>query len=47
MMTTRLTMIGFVLLLLVMILTILFVAYWHQVTGTNIMPLLAPITQSC
>ena len=48
MLTNRLTLIGLVALLLVMILTVLFMAYWQHVTGTHIMPLLAPdITQGC
>ncbi|HKV01918.1 MAG TPA: hypothetical protein VJQ26_07325 [Ktedonobacteraceae bacterium] len=41
MVTVRQAWVGLVLLLLVVMLIVIFMAYWHQVTGTNIMPLLA------
>jgi len=51
MITARQTWVGFLILLLVMLLVVVFAVYWHHVTGVNYLHLLAdgdvPTPQGC
>ncbi len=48
MVTVKQAWIGFVVLLIVAMLIVLFALYWHHMTGVNTLPLMAPyVPEGC